>query len=198
VSTVSKIAGKASIFVAASLVAISLATAANAAQTVVNVGTTFTAAGLPISFDGSTFTFFASGDFFSPTAVQTSGGAAFRTVLDGVSTDFPQRGSGIISYGPDNTFAAVPTKTTVPYSNGDNYFGLRATLNGQNYYGYAYTTNNVLNSYGYQTIADTPFVIDTNAPAAPVPEPASWAMMIGGFGMVGAGMRRRRVAVSFA
>ncbi len=31
-----------------------------------------------------------------------------------------------------------------------------------------------------------------------VPEPASWALMIAGFGMVGAGMRRRRVAVAFA
>jgi hypothetical protein len=31
-----------------------------------------------------------------------------------------------------------------------------------------------------------------------VPEPATWAMMISGFGFVGAAMRRRRVAVSFA
>jgi hypothetical protein len=31
-----------------------------------------------------------------------------------------------------------------------------------------------------------------------VPEPASWAMMIGGFGMVGAAMRRRRTAIRFA
>ena len=29
-----------------------------------------------------------------------------------------------------------------------------------------------------------------------VPEPASWALMIGGFGMIGAAVRRRRVAVS--
>ena len=28
---------------------------------------------------------------------------------------------------------------------------------------------------------------------APVPEPATWAMMIGGFGLVGGAMRRRRV-----
>ncbi|HEY1125938.1 MAG TPA: SdiA-regulated domain-containing protein [Sphingobium sp.] len=35
-----------------------------------------------------------------------------------------------------------------------------------------------------------------NAPA--VPEPASWALMIAGFGLVGAGMRRRKVAVRFA
>ena len=36
------------------------------------------------------------------------------------------------------------------------------------------------------------------ASAAAVPEPASWAMMIGGFGMMGAGMRRRKLAVHFA
>ncbi len=33
---------------------------------------------------------------------------------------------------------------------------------------------------------------------APVPEAATWAMMIAGFAMVGAAARRRRVAVSFA
>ena len=31
-----------------------------------------------------------------------------------------------------------------------------------------------------------------------VPEPASWAMMIGGFGMIGATLRRRRTAIRFA
>lgn len=33
---------------------------------------------------------------------------------------------------------------------------------------------------------------------AAVPEPATWALMIGGFALVGASMRRRNVAVSFA
>jgi len=38
---------------------------------------------------------------------------------------------------------------------------------------------------------------DTGAPA--VPEPATWAMMIGGFGMMGAALRRRqKVAVTYA
>ena len=32
--------------------------------------------------------------------------------------------------------------------------------------------------------------------SGPVPEPASWAMMIGGFGMVGAQLRRRRVVAA--
>ena len=34
--------------------------------------------------------------------------------------------------------------------------------------------------------------------AAAVPEPATWAMMIGGMGLAGGAMRRRRTAVSFA
>jgi len=36
------------------------------------------------------------------------------------------------------------------------------------------------------------------APVAAVPEPASWAMMIGGFGLIGGTLRRRRAIVSFA
>jgi hypothetical protein len=32
--------------------------------------------------------------------------------------------------------------------------------------------------------------------AAAVPEPASWALMIGGFGMAGGMLRRRRTAVA--
>jgi len=31
-----------------------------------------------------------------------------------------------------------------------------------------------------------------------VPEPASWALMLGGFGLVGGAMRRRRTSVAFA
>ena len=34
--------------------------------------------------------------------------------------------------------------------------------------------------------------------AGAVPEPASWAMMVGGFGLAGAAMRRRRTAIRFA
>jgi hypothetical protein len=31
-----------------------------------------------------------------------------------------------------------------------------------------------------------------------VPEPASWALMIGGFGLIGAAMRRRRTGLQLA
>ena len=38
----------------------------------------------------------------------------------------------------------------------------------------------------------------SNTLSGPVPEPASWAMMIGGFALAGSAMRRRKVAVRFA
>ena len=40
--------------------------------------------------------------------------------------------------------------------------------------------------------------IDVNVPAAPAPEPSSWAMMLGGFGLVGGAMRRRKTTIAFA
>jgi hypothetical protein len=42
------------------------------------------------------------------------------------------------------------------------------------------------------------FAPDDNSFAAGVPEPLSWAMMVAGFGTVGAAMRSRRRTVSFA
>jgi hypothetical protein len=42
-------------------------------------------------------------------------------------------------------------------------------------------------TFGYAAVVST----------AAVPEPASWAMLIAGFGLVGASMRRRKVSVSF-
>lgn len=41
-------------------------------------------------------------------------------------------------------------------------------------------------------------LISDALPSQPVPEPAAWALMVGGFGALGAAMRRRRTTVSFA
>jgi hypothetical protein len=38
----------------------------------------------------------------------------------------------------------------------------------------------------------------SNFSITPVPEPASWALMIGGFAIAGAAMRRRRTSIAFA
>ena len=50
------------------------------------------------------------------------------------------------------------------------------------------------------SLAETTFldVIGYNLNVSPVPEPASWMMMIGGFGFIGATMRRRKISVRFA
>jgi hypothetical protein len=65
-----------------------------------------------------------------------------------------------------------------------------ALVNGQNY---------TLRFTGLATSDSTAF-IDSVAlnvtPSAAVPEPASWAMLIAGFGLVGAAARRRRAAVA--
>ena len=50
---------------------------------------------------------------------------------------------------------------------------------------------------GSDSICDANFRFSTTGPAAAVPEPASWAMMLGGFGLLGGALRRRR-AGSFA
>jgi hypothetical protein len=52
-------------------------------------------------------------------------------------------------------------------------------------------------SLDYIRIYDTAITPGDATPAA-VPEPATWAMFIGGFGLVGASMRRKRAAVRFA
>ncbi len=144
----------------------------------------------PVSFNvlGGNFTLFATGDFFSPLAVQTSGNAAFRTVFGQPSSDFTNR--GYVSYDANTLggFGAVPTKTTVNYSNGDNFLGLRVGNGSTFYYGFAYTTNSTLNSVGFETSPNTAIHAVTA-----VPEPLTWTMLIAGFGAVGAVMRRRTV-----
>ena len=49
---------------------------------------------------------------------------------------------------------------------------------------------------GLAAISD--FAPNNATVAAAVPEPASWAMMLGGFGLIGGAMRRRRIQLRFA
>jgi len=58
------------------------------------------------------------------------------------------------------------------------------------------------NGTGRQVGPNGDFALGDNAGyqllSSAAPEPASWAMMVGGFGLAGAAMRRRRAAVTFA
>lgn len=46
--------------------------------------------------------------------------------------------------------------------------------------------------------SDNPYLMEVNVAGGIVPEPAVWALMIAGFGLVGAAMRRTRAQVTYA
>lgn len=63
----------------------------------------------------------------------------------------------------------------------------------------AFVSGFTFDSAGQVTVTQTPFVENFDPPSGAIPEPATWAMMILGFGMTGAALRRRRsVTVRFA
>lgn len=165
---------------------------AYAAPVFVKVGADYSTTPYSFTVDNSTFTFIGTGDPFSPTAVQTAGGAQVNTIFGAPTSSFINRGS--VSFGPGMQYGSFPTETTIPYSNSFNFIGLLATSNGRNYYGYAFTTDSVLNSYAFETAPDTAITA-----SSAVPEPASWAMLIGGFGVIGGALRsRRKITVQYA
>ena len=83
--------------------------------------------------------------------------------------------------------AAFPTVTNVNNnSNTPTFAGISGNLF---LVGASFAANESNDSFKLKSITFT---------TAPVPEPATWAMMIGGLGLVGSSMRRRKTAVSFA
>lgn len=87
---------------------------------------------------------------------------------------------------------------------GGPQFGANGKIRSVTSYGLSFGTSfgdfrDGLNSSFGEFSGYVPLYLHAAFIAAAVPEPATWAMMIAGFGMVGAGLRsRRRVNVSFA
>lgn len=173
------------------------ASPASADPHIVNVDQSYSAAPVSFMLGDSTFTFSATGDWFAPTAVQTGGTGEVNSFFGSPTTNFVDRGT--VTFGPGGQYSAFSSPTTVSYSNGDNFIGLRATDGMNVYYGFAYTINDMLNSYGFETTPGASITATVAAaPAGAVPEPASWAMMLSGFGLVGGAMRARRRSSAFA
>ncbi|WP_242150204.1 PEPxxWA-CTERM sorting domain-containing protein [Sphingomonas sp. BAUL-RG-20F-R05-02] len=152
---------------------------------------------------GNVFTFGATGDVFNPLSVLNQAPAAtnsfggFLGIPTTPTSSYTDRGT--VTFGPTDSYTSFSAPTAVPYSLGDNFIGLRATVGGQDYFGFAYTTNALLNSIGFETSAGQTITATTAISA--VPELATWGMMILGMGAVGGAMRRRqkvRTTVSFA
>ena len=87
------------------------------------------------------------------------------------------------------SFAPVgPSESRTPFAYANDFVGIASV---------AFTRIENPRGLALAPIDDVTFTLN----AAAVPEPAAWAMMIGGFGLVGGALRRRRqanVSVSFA
>lgn len=185
--------------IAASSMLALTASAASATPTITTIGTDLSSSPYTFTYMGSSFTFGSNGQFFSgPITISTANGGEVNTTFGEPTAYFADGRGGAVTFGPGMNFAPFASETPIRFSNGENFFGLRAVTGTGTFYGFAYTSDNVLNSIGFESVADAAITATTAAGA--VPEPATWAMMIGGFGMVGGAMRRRKVAttVSFA
>lgn len=180
------------ILVSAVALATALAAAAPAVAAPVLVRTDANLSAAPFTFtiQGVSFTFGSTGDPFAPLRVSNGAGGAISSFFGAPSSSFTNRGT--VTYGPNEfgAYTSFPSPTTVRFSNGENFLGLRATVGADTFYGFAFTTNSVLNGYGFETMANT--AITATRQIAAVPEPATWGLMLVGFAMVGAGVRYRR------
>ena len=78
--------------------------------------------------------------------------------------------------------------TNLALTNGENQFGFQA-INGQSIRSVSFS------STGVQDIRQVRLDLANNAA---VPEPAAWALMLAGFGLVGATARRRNIRIAHA
>ena len=164
---------------------------ANAARVVTVINADLSASNYTFANQGAGFTFGFNGDYFGggPVTISTVSGGQVNTIFGSPTTNFADGRGGPVTFGPNMQYAEFANATPIRFTNGDNFIGLRAVTATGTYYGYAFTTNNQLNSIGFESIADRSVTAIQG-----VPEPASWAMMVGGMGVVGFGLRRRRRA----
>lgn len=84
-------------------------------------------------------------------------------------------------------FAPFPDATRIPGSIVASDLGLRLTIGGEDFFGYARFAGPAI-TVAFNDVAGAGIVAGT------VPEPASWAMLILGFGAIGGAARARRTA----
>lgn len=177
----------------AAFAAASASVSANAQIRVLASNADLTRGSLSLGLDAAnrfTFSYSPRESFdLAPTLVQTSGTAAV-TAFGGFlgiplePSTFFTRANVVVNASIFPGFAQFPEAARIPSSISPGDLGLRLTLNGEDSFGYARITGPritvAFNTNPGQSIT-----------AGTVPEPATWAMMIGGFGMIGAVARRR-------
>ena len=100
--------------------------------------------------------------------------------------------------GGSTTGASLDTNGVVTFN--FRSFGLNDLVQGETSATYVVRTNATnYNAFGSFGVIDGSSISSlTFEPAAGVPEPATWGMMIAGFGLMGGVLRRRKATVAFA
>ncbi len=190
-----------SLFVSAAVCAVlSAAAPASAAIRVIAQNYDLTTGQLAAGLDGANqiiFSFSSRFNFdFDPVLVQTTGTGAV-TAFGGFlgiplqPSTFFTRANVLVNANIFPGFASFPDATRIPGSLVASDLGLRVSIGGQDFFGYArFAGQNI--TVAFNDIAGA------GINAGVVPEPASWAMMIIGFGAIGAAARTRRVSLKLA
>jgi hypothetical protein len=151
-------------------------------------------------YDGGTvsgsFTFDADTGSIGSFDISVAGHPAWLTGLGGpADATFESSAGATANYSaqynalffvlsPDRYLVVTPTSYLT-----DAGGTVALTIGENNLYG----TSDVFNGFGISAVSGT----ISSEGAAAAPEPASWALMLGGFGLIGATMRSRKTAVSF-
>ena len=142
------------------------------------------------------------------TLVESAHAALIFTISSGNSVT--------IDYGPETGYVGFNGVAT-PTASGSSFQAL-GTGDGSFLFGLSRSLDSTATPFGFgfgglspaadtrivfSTASTSPIALTYNGPGslllpATAPEPATWAMMITGFGAIGATMRRCKVAVSFA
>jgi len=148
----------------------------------------------------------------SPTALACSGGYS-GNLLSGSPADILAQKAGLAAIGFtwDGTgFGTLPKLSPLLGATNIDFAGL---LHGITYVGihvgggagggqttfYKFDAGSSLDAFTLHLAASSGAVLYLTDPGTPsVPEPASWALMLGGFGLVGGALRSHRRSVSFA
>ena len=163
--------------------------------------TTANAYAFKFNLDTSVAASFVSGSTgrFFPLSVQVTlpGAATPVTVTTGANFSFPTQISG--TPGLEQPFFTVTLINGLPITRFDLYntFLTAGNPNAPVFLTGTFALSTTPRNGGPRPADD--YVVRVTNLAGAVPEPASWALMIGGFGVVGASMRRRaRTSVRFA
>ena len=127
----------------------------------------------------------AAGSFLTVSPFTATDGAAYS--FTSAIGNFTGTLSDVLSAGPvsNRVLSAYALGTFTPAGTFSSFAAGPASLT------FSFTQNNANGAISGGFTMSTPPV-----PAPGVPEPAAWAMLIAGFGLTGAAMRRRRIAVA--